>query len=314
MTEQKLTVGFLGAGIMGAPMAQNIAKAGHDVRVWNRTRNRAEAIAAEGITVAGSAADAVRDADVVVTVLKDGDAVLTVMREAEQALRPGQIWMQSTTASLESVTELAALAAKHGLVYFDAPILGSKQPAETGRLTILAGGPVEHREAVRPIFEAVGVRTLWTGEDASEAPATRLKLVLNSWVLALTHGAAEALALANGLGVDPQLFLGLVADSPANAPYFQLKARQILDDRTSDTTFTVTNGEKDARIIVEAGQQHGVRMDVAAAGAERFRRAAHQGHADHDIAASYFASFDSRLVATSAEPGISMCAPHYIDV
>ena len=293
MTEQKLTVGFLGAGIMGAPMAQNIAKAGHDVRIWNRTRNRAEAIAAEGITVAGSAADAVRDADVVVTVLKDGDAVLTVMREAEQSLRPGQIWMQSTTASLESVPELAALAAKHGLVYFDAPILGSKQPAETGQLTILAGGPVEHREALHPIFEAVGVRTLWTGEAASEAPATRLKLVLNSWVLALTHGAAEALALANGLGVDPQLFLGLVADSPANAPYFQLKARQILDGRTSDTTFAVTNGEKDARIIVEAGQQHGVRMDVAAAGAERFRRAADQGHADHDIAASYFASFDS---------------------
>jgi len=235
----------------------------------------------------------VRDADVIVTVLHDGDAVLQVMRDAEPALRTGQLWVQSTTAGVEGVAELAGLAAKHGLVFFDAPLLGSKQPAEAGRLTVLAGGAESRRDAVRPILDAVGGRTLWIGDDAAAAPATRLKLVINSWVLALTHGAAEAIALARGLGVDPRTFLDLVAETPANAQYFQLKAGQILDDRLSETTFAVATGEKDARLIVDAGRQFGVRMDLAAAGAERFRRAAVQGHGDKDIAATYYASFES---------------------
>ncbi|WP_405725625.1 NAD(P)-dependent oxidoreductase [Streptomyces sp. NBC_01537] len=288
----KLTVGVLGTGIMGAAMARNLVRAGHTVRVWNRTPAKAEPLAADGAQIAGTPAEAVRDADVVLTMLYDGPAVLEVMRKAVQGLRPGTVWAQSTTAGIESVGELAGFAREHRLVFFDAPVLGTREPAEAGQLTILAAGPEQGREAVTPVFDAVGARTLWTGEDGAAGSATRLKLVANSWVLAATNAAGEVLALAQALGVDPQSFLGLIAGGPLDMGYLHAKIALILENRLSPASFAVATAAKDARLIVEAGQQHGVRLDVAAAGADRLARAAAQGHADEDMAAAYYASFD----------------------
>ncbi|MFJ5897464.1 NAD(P)-dependent oxidoreductase [Streptomyces sp. NPDC093064] len=298
------TVGVLGAGIMGAAMARNLAKAGHTVRVWNRTRAKAESLAADGAHVADTPAEAVRGADVVLTMLYDGGTVLEVMREAAPALRPGTVWAQSTTVGLEAAGELAALAREYGLVLYDAPVLGTRQPAEAGRLTVLAAGPAEGRETVTPVFEAVGAHTVWTGEDAAAATATRLKLVANSWVIAATAATGEALALAKGLGVDPQGFFDLIADGPLDMGYLHAKAGLILDGAYLPPSFAVATAEKDARLIVQAGEAHGVRLDVAAASAERFARAAAGGHADEDMAAAYFASFadDSGGPGESAGP------------
>ena len=139
------TVSVLGTGIMGAAMARNLARAGHTVRVWNRTRAKAEPLAADGAYVADSPAEAVQGADVVLTILYDGPAALDVMREAAPALRSGAAWVQSTTAGVEAITDLAAFAAEHGLVFYDAPVLGTRQPAEAGQLTVLAAGPGEGR-------------------------------------------------------------------------------------------------------------------------------------------------------------------------
>ncbi|MFJ8198934.1 NAD(P)-dependent oxidoreductase [Streptomyces sp. NPDC096152] len=289
-----LTVSVLGTGIMGSAMARNLLKAGHTVRVWNRTRAKAEPLAADGARIADTPAEAVRDADVVLTMLYDGGTVLEVMREAAPALRSGALWVQSTTVGLDSVEELAGLARDHALVFYDAPVLGTRQPAEAGQLTVLAAGPAEHRDAVAPVFDAVGARTVWTGEDGAAAGATRLKLVANSWVVAVTAAAGEVLALAGALGVDPQDFFGLIADGPLDMGYLRAKAALVLEDRLSPASFAVATAEKDARLIVEAGERHGVRLDVAAASAERFARAAAQGHADEDMAAAYFASFDDK--------------------
>lgn len=294
MTDTR-TVGVLGTGIMGAAMARNLVRAGHTVRAWNRTRAKAEPLAADGAQVVGTAAEAVRDADVVLTMLYDGGTVLEVMREAAPAARPGAVWMQSTTTGLESVGELAGLAREHGLVFYDAPVLGTRQPAEAGQLTVLAAGPAEGRDVVTPVFEAVGARTVWTGEDAAVATATRLKLVANSWVIAATAATGEVLALAKGLGVDPQGFFDLIAGGPLDMGYLHAKADAILDGRLLPPSFAVTTAEKDARLIVQAGERHGVRLDVAGASAERFARAAAQGHADEDMAAAYFASFDDQF-------------------
>ena len=291
MTE-KLTVSVLGTGIMGAAMARNLVRAGHTVRAWNRSPAKAEPLAADGAQIAATPAEAVRDADVVLTMLYDGPAVLEVMREAVQGLRPGIVWAQSTTAGIEAVGELAGFAREHGLVFFDAPVLGTREPAEAGQLTILAAGPEQGREAVTPVFDAVGARTLWTGEDGAAAGATRLKLVANSWVLAATNAAGEVLALAQALGVDPQSFLGLIAGGPLDMGYLHAKTALILEDRLSPASFAVATAAKDAHLIVRTGQQHGVRLDGAAATADRLTRAAAQGHADEDMAAGYYASFD----------------------
>ncbi|MCW2900968.1 MAG: NAD(P)-dependent oxidoreductase [Streptosporangiaceae bacterium] len=287
----KTSVAVLGTGIMGAAMAGNLARAGHDVRVWNRTRAKAEPLAADGARVSGTPAEAVDGADVVLTMLYDGPAVLEVMRDAAPGLREGAVWAQCTTVGVEPLTDLAAFAAEHGLVFIDSPVLGTRQPAESGRLTVLAAGPEEARATLAPVFAAVGSRTTWVGDDGAAGAATRLKLVANSWVLAVTHGVAEALALAKGLDVDPQSFLDAIAGGPLDLGYLKAKSAAI---RAGDFTpsFATAVAEKDARLIVAAGQQVGVRLDVVAAGAERFRRAVEKGHGDEDMAASYFASFD----------------------
>jgi 3-hydroxyisobutyrate dehydrogenase len=288
----KLTVSVLGTGIMGAAMARNLARAGHTVRAWNRSRDKAEPLAADGVHIVGTPAEAVEGADVVLTILYDGPAALDVMRQAAPALRPGTAWVQSTTAGIEAIGELADFARENGLVFFDAPVLGTRQPAEAGQLLVLAAGPSQGRDVVTPVFDAVGARTVWTGEDGAAGSATRLKLVANSWVIAANNAAGEILALAKALGVDPQSFFDAIAGGPLDMGYLRTKAGLILDGRLTPAAFAVSTAAKDARLIVEAGEQNGVRLDLAAAGAERLARAAAQGHADEDMAAAYFASFD----------------------
>ncbi|MFC9859140.1 MULTISPECIES: NAD(P)-dependent oxidoreductase [unclassified Streptomyces] len=287
-----LTVSVLGTGIMGAAMARNLTRSGHTVRAWNRTRAKAEPLAADGAYIADTPADAVEGADVVLTMLHDGPAALDVVRRAAPALRPGAAWVQSTTAGVEAVRELADYAREQGLVFYDAPVLGTREPAEAGRLVVLAAGPAGGRAAVTPVFDAVGARTVWTGEDGAEGSATRLKLVANSWVLAATNAAGEVLALSKVLGVDPESFFGLIEGGPLDMGYLRAKSALVLEDRLSPASFAVSTAEKDARLIVRAGQQYGIRLDVAEASAERFARAAAQGHGDEDMAAAYFASFE----------------------
>ncbi|MFE6280929.1 NAD(P)-dependent oxidoreductase [Streptomyces sp. NPDC057877] len=288
----ELTVSVLGTGIMGAAMARNLAQAGHTVRVWNRTRAKAEPLTADGARVTATPAEAVEGADAVLTMLYDGAAALDTMRQAAPALRPGTAWIQSTTAGLDATADLAAFAADHALRFYDAPVLGTRQPAEAGQLTVLAAGPLDGRDTVTPVFDAVGARTVWTGEDGAAASATRLKLVANSWVIAATNAAGEALALARALGVEPGGFFEVIAGGPLDMGYLHAKAALVLEDRLTPPQFAVGTAAKDARLIVEAGERHGLRLDVAAAGAARLARAAERGHADEDMAAAYFASFD----------------------
>ncbi|MEU2423937.1 NAD(P)-dependent oxidoreductase [Streptomyces sp. NPDC007851] len=290
----KPTVAVLGTGIMGAAMARNLLRAGHTVRAWNRTRAKAEPLAADGAQVTDTPAEAVEGADVVLTMLYDGSTALAALRESATALRSGLVWVQSTTAGLDQIPDLAAFASEHGLVFYDAPVLGTRQPAEAGQLTVLAAGPEQGRELVTPVFDAVGARTVWTGEDGSSAAATRLKLVANSWVLAVTAATGEVVALAQALGVDPQDFFDIIDGGPLDMGYLRAKAKLILDGGLTPPSFAVDTAEKDARLIVGAGAGNGVRLDVAEAAAERFARAAAQGHADEDMAAAYFASYEDK--------------------
>jgi 3-hydroxyisobutyrate dehydrogenase len=282
-------VAVLGTGILGAAMARSLCRAGLDVRVWNRTRARAAPLAEAGAHVAGEPAGAVDGADVVLTVLHDSAATLSVMRAAAPALRHGAVWLQSTTAGLDGLPPLAGFAAERGLLFVDAPVLGTREPAGAGRLTVLAAGPGPAREPAAPVLDAIGARTVWLG--TRPGAATRLKLVCNSWVLAVTHGTAEALALARGLGVDPQDFLDAVGGGPLDMGYLRVKAAAIRSGELTPS-FSVDTAEKDAQLMAAAGAA-GVRLDVAAAGAERLRRAAEQGRGGEDVAASYYASFPS---------------------
>ena len=283
------TVALLGTGIMGAGMGQNILAAGFSLRVWNRSPDKARPLADAGAVLASDPADAVRGVDVVVTMLGDGHHVLAVMELAADGLAAGQVWAQMTTAGIDQ-SDLLAFAQKHGLLFVDAPVVGTRQPAESGQLVILAAGPSEAKAAVAPVFDAVGKSTNWVADAADGLLASRLKLVVNSWALAVTAATAEAVALAKGLEVDPQAFLDSVAGGPLDLPYLRIKAKAILAEDWSPN-FSVSNAAKDADLIVAAGKAVGVELDVAAGAAARYHRAAAAGHGDADMAANYLASF-----------------------
>ncbi|MFD8542136.1 NAD(P)-dependent oxidoreductase [Streptomyces rubrogriseus] len=293
----KLTVSVLGTGIMGAAMARSLARAGHTVRAWNRSRAKAEPLAADGAIVVDSPAEAVRDADVVLTMLHDSAAVVDVMRQAAPALRRGTAWVQSTTVGIDDITALGAFADELGLVLFDAPVSGTRSPAEAGQLLILAAGPVEHRRSVAPVLDAVGVRTVWTGQDGAAGTSTRLKLVVNSWVIAASVAAGEIVSLAHAIGVDPRSFFDLIEGGGLDMPLLRAKAGLILNGDVAPAQFAVNTAAKDARLIVEAGARHGVRLDLAAASAERLDRAAARGHAQEDLAAAYYAGLAGQQAA-----------------
>jgi 3-hydroxyisobutyrate dehydrogenase len=266
-------------------MARNLVKAGHDVTVWNRTRDRALPLAADGATVAADPAAAVRGAEVVLTMLTDGSAVHEAMSAAVPGLRAGQVWVQMSTVGVDAFDRLAAFAHTHGLLLVDAPVQGTRQPAEAGTLIVLAAGPRDER--AEQVFSAVGSKTVRVGEAGA---ATRLKLATVGFGIAVTSAVAEALGLAEGLGVPSSLFREVVSGGPLDSPYLQAKLAAITEGDYAPS-FTVRNADKDTRLIAEAAARAGVEADLTLAAGVRFRRAEQQGYGDLDMAASYFASF-----------------------
>ncbi|MET9226769.1 NAD(P)-dependent oxidoreductase [Lentzea sp. NPDC003310] len=283
-----MEIAVLGTGLMGAPIAANLAAAGHVVRVWNRTRAKAEPLAAHGATVVDSPADAVQGAEVVLTVLNDGPAVTAAIQAAAPSLPHDAVWIQTSTVGVEATEDHIALARSLGLEFVDAPVLGSTKPAAEGKLVVLASGDEALRDRVQPVFDVIGARTMWVGEAGA---STKLKLVANSWVLALTAAVGEAVSLAEASGLDPKLFLEAVSGGAIDTPYLQTKGGAIIE-RSFEPAFSAENALKDARLVAEAAQRAKVRLDVAQASGERLQRAVDGGHGDKDMAASYYASFE----------------------
>ena len=277
------TVALLGTGTMGAGMAANIAGAGLPLRVWNRTRDKAEPLTQVGATVADTPAEAVRGADVVLTMLFDADSVAATMEQARDGLTPGTVWLQQSTVGVEGSDRLVALARELGLAYVDAPVLGTRGPAESGALVVLAAGPEDVRDQVQPILDAIGSRTLWLG---AAGEASRLKLAANAWVITVVEGIAEALALTRSLGLDPALFLEAVAGGAMDAPYVGVKGRAMLAG-DFEPSFAMSGAAKDADLIVAAARGAGVELAVVEAARDHLARALAAGHGDQDLSATY---------------------------
>jgi 3-hydroxyisobutyrate dehydrogenase len=282
-TETRPTVALLGTGTMGLPMARNLLRAGLPLRVWNRTLDKALPLADDGATVADTPAAAVDGADVVVTMLDAIDAVRETIAAAAPGLDRGQVWVQTSTVGVEGTHGLGELAEEFGLRFVDAPVLGTLKPAQDGTLVVLASGPDDALDVAGPVFDAIGSRTMRVGRAGA---GTRVKLVANSWVLAVTAATAEAFALAEGLDVDPRTFLESVSGGPLDLPYLQVKGQAMLDD-TYPPGFSVRNALKDARLVGAAADGAGVRNGIAAVAAEHLDRADQAGHGDDDMAALY---------------------------
>ena len=279
-----MTVALLGLGIMGACMARNVAAAGLPLTVWNRSPEKAASLS-DVATVADSVASAVEGADIVVTMLYDAESVLAVMEEARGHLGEDAVWVQMSTIGVEGSDQVVSRASSLGVTLVDAPVLGTRQPAEDGALVVLASGPSSAQTLVEPLFDAVGSRTMWVGEAGA---GSRLKLCANAWVATVLEGIADSLALTRSLGLDPQLFLDAVKGGAMDAPYVQLKGGAMLAE-SFDTAFALTGAVKDVDLILEAASSVGMDLGLMPGIRDHLVRAVDAGHGDKDMAATWLA-------------------------
>jgi len=268
-------VAFLGTGAMGAPMARNLVAAGHDVRVWNRTAERAEGL---GGVVCATPAEATEGAEILVTMLSDGPATIEAV---DGALRPGLLWAQMGTVGIDWTQRCSELAAAAGAELLDAPVIGSTPAADAGELIVFASGDTAAIDRAEPVFSVVAKETLRLGELGA---GSRLKLVFNYWVLGLTALSGEVLALAEGLGVGGESFLKLIEGGFADSTYAQMKGKKMLTQDWSPM-FKLALGRKDVALAIDAATDAGLELTVAAAVVETMDRAIERGYGDGDTAA-----------------------------
>ena len=265
-----MRVAVIGTGIMGAGMARNLVAAGHDLAVWNRTREKAEAV--DGAVVAGSPAEAARGADALVTMLADGPAVdAAVDLEGFDG-----VWAQMSTVGVEWTERFAARARERGTAFVDAPVLGSRAPAEAGELTVLAAGPPDER--AQAVFDAVGSTTMWLGEPPA---ASRLKLVFNAYVLLSLPALGQTLVLAAELGIEPAAFLDAIRGTGVDSPYAQTRGRAMAA-RDFAVNFPLELGRKDLALAIEAAATE---LPLARAALEAYDRAIAAGRGRDDMSA-----------------------------
>ena len=282
------TVAVLGTGTMGEPMARNMLEAGLAVRAWNRSSEKSERLREHGAEVSDSAADAICGAQLVVTMLSDGDAVLGVVAPDLLArAEAGAIWIQMSTIGIDATRRCEHLARDAGVAFVDAPVLGTAQPAQEGKLVVLASGPAEALQRCRPLFDAVGQRTLELGAAGA---GTRLKLVTNAWLVSIVAGLAETFALAEGLGIAPNRFLDAIAGGALDVPYAKIKGTLLLERDFEPPSFQLRHAAKDARLALDAAGREQLELSVLERIAAQLDRAVQAGHGDEDMQAVYWLS------------------------
>ena len=265
MTGDAPRLAVLGLGTMGRAMAGSALRAGIPTVVWNRDPASAEGLADQGAEVAPSVVDAVRDVDVVVTMVTNADAVISIATEREllATLPEGAVWAEMSTIGIDGTERVAALVrSQRPDVYFvDAPVSGSKVPAEQGKLLIFASGPDEARTRLAPVFEAIGQRTMWLGPSGHGA---RMKLVNNTLLAFTAEGVANSLALAHRLGLDTASVVEAFDGSPLMSPWESGKLRRIAQGEFS-AEFALALALKDVHLALSAGSEERFRVLAALA-------------------------------------------------
>jgi len=274
-------VGFLGLGLMGAPMARRLVAAGHEVAVWNRTAQKAEELAGDGAEVASTPAEAAAGREAVITMLTDRDALEAVLFGDDGAaggLGSGSLLLDMSTVGPDAVRTVASRL-PDGVDYVDAPVTGSTPRAEAGELTIWAGGSAEAYERARPLLEVFGTPQRVGDLGAGSA----MKLVLNSTLGAILLGIGEALALGEALGLDRAAVLDALENSYLGA-MVKVK-REMLEAGEFPPQFKVSLATKDLRLVEEAARGAGRSLRGVAAAREAFEDAVRAGRGDEDYAA-----------------------------
>jgi 3-hydroxyisobutyrate dehydrogenase len=277
----------IGTGIMGAAMARNLVAAGIPTTVWDRSPAALEPLVAAGAVAAPTPAEAVSGATLVITMLPTADVLGSVMLDEAVLARfeHGAAWAQMGTIGVDATAEIDARLRRErpDVLFVDAPVSGSKGPAEAGQLLILASGPTTAREVVGPAFAALGRRTVWLG---AAGQGSRMKLVVNAYMSTLIEGVAEALELAGRLGIDADELAATIAGGPLDAPIADAKLHQMeVGDFAPE--FPLQWALKDVDLAL--GAAGGDSLPLLAALSRQWHAAVDAGHGREDVAAARLA-------------------------
>jgi 3-hydroxyisobutyrate dehydrogenase len=281
MTAQLPKLAVLGLGTMGTAMAASAARSGIPVVVWDRRPGVSADLATQGVQVAQAVSDAVEEADVVITMVTNADAVVSIATDQGlvRALRPGAVWAQMSTIGIEGTERLVDLVGdqRPDTYFVDAPVSGSKVPAEQGKLLIFASGPDDARSRVTPVFDAIGQRTLWLGPAGV---GSRMKLVNNVLLAFTAEGVANSFALAHRLGLEATSVIDAFDGGPLVSQWESGKFRRIAQGEYSEE-FALGLALKDVRLALsEAGPD---RFPVLAALAEEWAAIVDRGLGQEDV-------------------------------
>jgi 3-hydroxyisobutyrate dehydrogenase len=280
-------VAVLGAGIMGSAMARNLVAAGLDTRVWDRSASATGPLAEAGAVAAASPQDAVRGAGVVITMLPTADAVESVIFDGgvAGAFAGGCVWAQMGTIGVEATLRIRdRLAAQRpGVMFVDAPVSGSKGPAEQGQLLILASGPGAAADVLGPVFGALGRKTVWLGEAGQ---GSQVKLVVNAYMSILIEGVAETMELADRLGIGHQQLAEVIEGGPLDAPIADAKLHK-MDRHDYAAEFPLEWALKDVDLAISAAG--GQAPPLLTALSVQWHTAVADGHGRQDISAARLA-------------------------
>lgn len=274
-------VAFLGIGTMGRAMATSALRAGIPTIVWNRDPKATRDLAEFGAEVAETPADAARQAEIVVTMVTDVNVVESIARDQGMlaALAPGAVWVQMSTIGVAGIERVAALVGSEraDVTLVDAPVSGSKEPAEEGKLTIFASGPDEVRSRLGPLFGALGQRTIWVGPVGA---GSRLKLVANVWLALSAEAVNTSVALAGQLGLEVETVARALAGGPLVSPWQAAKLERIVQDDFS-VQFALALALKDVHLALEAAGDD--RFRTLASLADEWQEVVDHGLGDRDL-------------------------------
>jgi 3-hydroxyisobutyrate dehydrogenase-like beta-hydroxyacid dehydrogenase len=282
-----MTIGFVGLGIMGSRMAANLQKQGYPLVVHTRTKTSAEALLEGGATWAELPAQAGKQTNILFSMVSTPAAVEAVALGKNgflNTLKPGSIWVDCTTTNPSFSRRMAAEAAVRQVRFVDAPVAGSKGPAEAGQLLFLVGGAASDLEEIRPYLEAMGQRILHVG---AQGMGISLKMVMNMLLGTTMLVFAEAMALGLSLGVDQSLLLDHLLESAVVPPFVRGKRERIEKAAFSPADFPLKWMQKDLQMAAQAASESGASLPMENLAKELYALAVRQGLGEQDFAGIY---------------------------
>jgi 3-hydroxyisobutyrate dehydrogenase-like beta-hydroxyacid dehydrogenase len=260
----KPTIGFIGLGLMGGPMASNLVKAGFPVTVWNRTASKAESLVKQGAKLAANPRAAALQADVLITIVSDPAALEEVLWGANGAiegLRRGSLYIDSSTVSPDLARRVAKVCADRGVEFLDAPVTGGNWGAEKGELLYMIGGDAEVFDRAKPVLDVLGKKFFLLGPNGA---GQTVKLGMNLILAMQVDALAEALAVVTAAGVEGERLVEVLQSSMGRTALLDIKAPLMLKHEYK-ASFPLRLMQKDLRLALEMAREHGVTLPAAAA-------------------------------------------------